>query len=76
MLFILSIMPLVLGMAVVIMALIRKLKPLPVVEENRQSGSEEILTVRILSSSDQAENVLENIPDQNRLKVLARSTED
>jgi len=76
MLFILSIMPLVLGMAVVIMALIRKLKPLPVVEENRQSGSEEILTVRISSSSDQAENVLENIPDQNRLKVLARSTED
>ena len=69
-------MPLVLGMAVVIMALIRKLKPLPVVEENRQSGSEEILTVRISSSSDQAENVLENIPDQNRLKVLARSTED
>ena len=76
MMFIISIIPLILGLAVVIMALIRKLKPLSVKEENVKSDSDEISTARISSSTDWAENIHANIPDRNRLKVHARSTKN
>ncbi|MEE9553049.1 MAG: hypothetical protein V3W18_02030 [candidate division Zixibacteria bacterium] len=38
MMFILSIIPLILGIVIVILAIIRKLKPQPVVEKSRKSG--------------------------------------